>query len=143
MKINSENVSKNVKALILLNLFIGFALLSSLSVQAQKTITEPYFYGTWITKVNEPVDGKCKIKVVWKEDNTTEIQFIYKNKLPYVTKSVWTYKDGLYQEIYEDGGEGKASIRWINDNKFALTIIENQATNLYKGKVRIYKRSRK
>jgi hypothetical protein len=114
----------------------------SLNVFAQNSNarTEKDFYGTWVTKVNEPIDGKCKIEVEWKSDNTTSILFKYKNGMTINHSSKWKYKHPNYEEVFPDGIIGKATIDWINDNKFKLTIVENQDTENYKGRVRVYKR---
>jgi hypothetical protein len=113
---------------------------SATFAQTTKQRTEKDFYGTWVTKVKEPVDSKCVIEVVWKSDNTTSI--LFKPKKGVVTKhsSKWKYNAPYYEEIFPDGSTGKAEIIWINDNKFKLIIIENQDTENYKGRVRVYKR---
>jgi len=103
---------------------------------------ESSFYGTWVTYVNEKVDGKCTIQVTWKPDNTTDVLFQYANGSTYRTTTKWKYKNFIYDEVYEDGSEGKARIDWFNKDKFALTIVQNQQTDNYQDVVRIYERKR-
>jgi len=121
---------------------IIFSLIATFYSSAQKVYSEPDLCGNWITKVNEPIDGKCKILVTWNKNNTAEIAFFYKDNEPYFTNSRWSYDGEFYYETYDGGEKGKAKIEWINKNKFKLIIIENQDTENYKGRVRVYKRSK-
>lgn len=105
-----------------------------------KVYTQKNIYGVWETNVDEPVDGKCTIRVVWKSDNTADATFNYENGNVYKTTVKWNYKDGIYDEVYEDGSTGKAKIVWVNKNEFKLYIVENQDTENYEGRFRVYKR---
>lgn len=37
----------------------------------------------------------------------------------------WRYSDGILFERFPDGGSGKSRIRWIDENHFELTILDN------------------
>jgi hypothetical protein len=104
--------------------------------------TAKNLFGTWFTIVDEPVDGKCTIEVQWNSDYTTKIDFKYENGQVYTTSSKWEYNDPIYYEIFPDGTNGKAKIKWINKNKFELMIIENQDTENYQGRVRVFERKK-
>ncbi len=138
----TENKFKNRSAL-----YVTSALFIIILAQACKTSdyvesTHPSsdLFGTWVTKVDEPVDGKCTIEVDWKSDFTTAVLFKYKNGTVYKTSSTWEYQDPNYNEVFPEGDTGAALIKWVNKNKFKLIIVENQDTENYKGRVRVYKR---
>ncbi|HAN78345.1 MAG TPA: hypothetical protein DCQ31_11555 [Bacteroidales bacterium] len=115
---------------------------AELKKEAPVNYTESSFYGRWFTKINDPSMGGGVIEVYWKEDKTTDIKFVYDNGQVYKTSSKWKYKHPYYEEVFPDGSIGKASIKWINTDKFKLTIKENQDTENYSGITRIFERKR-
>lgn len=130
-----------LKAVIILLVTVITSCKSSDSLK--QSYTDSDLYGVWYTEVNEPVDGKCTIEVEWKADKTTDINFIYEKGNTFKTKSKdWEYKHPMYNEVYDDGSKGQAKIKWINKDKFELEIIENQDTQNYKGRIRVYKRKK-
>ncbi|MDP5092915.1 MAG: hypothetical protein NWQ17_06370 [Polaribacter sp.] len=102
--------------------------------------SERNLFGRWFTKFNDPNDGSGIIEVYWKENKTTDIKFTYENGTVYKTSSKWKYKHPYYEEVFTDGTIGKASISWINENKFKLTIKQNQDSENYSGVSRIFER---
>lgn len=106
------------------------------------TYSESSFYGRWFTKINDPGQGAGVIEVYWKSDKTTEIKFKYDNGATFNTSSKWKYKHPYYEEVFPDGSQGKALITWVNEDKFKLTIKENQDTENYSGITRVFERKR-
>jgi|GEM_PF-1850999 len=137
------NTKINQSGRLIKVLVLSYVLISaSVLVFAQKSYTEKNLYGNWKTKVKEPVDGKCTILVTWYDNHTTDVAFYYKNAETYYTNTKWSYDGEFYNETYNGGQKGKAIIKWVNKNKFKLIIIENQDTDNYKGRVRVFKRTK-
>ncbi|TAF63319.1 MAG: hypothetical protein EAZ55_14100 [Cytophagales bacterium] len=119
---------------------VGFVVLQSCKPQMYGRET---LLGTWVTNVDEPLDGKCTIEFTAHNDNTTSYQFLYENGDSFSGRGLeWKYKCGVFREKYGDGSRGVAKIKWIDENKFDLVILKNQKTELYKGRIRTYERKR-
>jgi len=125
-------------------LIILFILLISINLQvfSQKKYKEKNFYGHWYCYANQENNQNYTIEVYWNKNNTTNVTFHNSDGTKYKTTTKWKYIDNMYYETYEDNTDGKAEIEWINKNKFALTIIENQDTENYKGIKRIYEKQK-
>ena len=55
--------------------------------------------------------------------------------------ATWQYSDGTLFERFSSGAAGKGSIRWIDDDRFEITIIDN-GVPAYNGLKRTYQRLR-
>lgn len=138
----TENKLKNHSVLNVLSALLLIILVQSCKTAdyLESTHTSSDLFGTWVAKVDEPVGGKCTIEVEWKSDFTAVVLFKYKNGELYNSSSKWEYQDPNYNEVFPDGGTGAAFVKWINKNKFMLIIEENQDTENYEGRERVYKR---
>jgi serine/threonine-protein kinase len=94
--------------------------------------------GVWRANVNE-LGTSTAITYTFKSDGTSRALF----KTPRGTgtdQGTWRYSDGILHERFSNGASGKGSIRWIDDDTFEITIIDN-GVPAYSGLKRIYHRA--
>ena len=93
--------------------------------------------GTWRTSDVE--NGlPTEVTVTFLPDGNTRYAFKQRGKTATDT-ATWQYSDGMLFERYSTGTTGKVSIRWIDDNHFEATIIDN-GVPAYSGRKRDYHR---
>jgi len=109
----------------------------TVSLDMFKIVVDPTAPEKTVQAPQLPIKSKAYADLIKKNKADSE-NFIDMNYKPYK----WKYKNFIYDEVYEDGSEGKARIDWFNKDKFALTIVQNQQTDNYQDVVRIYERKR-
>ncbi len=125
----------------------SLAMVEKIKAEIKKEVpvvkyNEKSLVGRWFTKINDPATGSGVIDVYWKADKTTDIKFLYDNGQVYNTSSKWKYNHPYYEEVFPDGAIGKATIAWVNEDKFKLTIKQNQDTENYSGVTRTFERKK-
>jgi hypothetical protein len=79
--------------------------------------------GTWRTNVYEKGQN-TEITVSFLSSGNT--RYVFKERGGTATDTAtWQYSDGTLFERFSSGSSGKGSIRWIDDNNFEITIIDN------------------
>ena len=93
--------------------------------------------GTWRTNVYE--NGRhMEITVTFLSTGNT--RYIFKERGQTTTDTAtWEYSDATLFEHFSHGASGKGAIRWIDDNDFEITIIDN-GVPAYNGLKRQYHR---
>ena len=93
--------------------------------------------GTWRTNVSE--NGRnTEITVTFLPTGNT--RYVFKERGGTTTDTAtWQYSDGTLFERFSSGASGKGAIRWIDDNHFEITIIDN-GVPAYNGLKRQYHR---
>jgi hypothetical protein len=93
--------------------------------------------GTWRTNVYEK-GQHTEITVTFLSTGNT--RYIFKERGGTTTDTAtWQYSDGTLFETFHSGASGKGTIRWIDDNNFEITIIDN-GVPAYNGLKRQYHR---
>lgn len=93
--------------------------------------------GVWQSNVYE-MKRQTEITITFGADGTTH--YVFKDKFGKGTANgTWRYSDETLFERSASGGSGRGSIRWIDQNTFEITIIDN-GVPAYKGLKRLYKR---
>jgi len=96
--------------------------------------------GLW--KANSFEQG-TDVVILWdiRQDRTTHYKFFVNNILHGESSSTnWSIKDGIFQEqISEPNYPARARIKFLDDNHFELTILDNGMPN-YNGMIRNYYR---
>lgn len=101
------------------------------------TPTSQSLVGMWRTNVNENKTNTV-ITVTFRPNGTT--RYVFRSRGG--TQSyggTWQYSDETLFEKYPGGVSGKCSIKWIDQDTFELTIIDN-GVPAYAGLKRLYKR---
>ena len=93
--------------------------------------------GTWQTDVNE-IDLRMTITVTFRANGTTHYVFNTRGRTNGYD-GTWEYSDETLFEKYPSGASGKSSIKWIDENTFDLTIIDN-GVPAYSGRKRRYQK---
>jgi len=93
--------------------------------------------GTWRTNVHE--NGRnTEITVTFLPTGNT--RYVFKENGGTTTDTAtWQYSDGTLFERFHSGASGTGAIRWIDDNHFEITIIDN-GVPAYNGLKRQYHR---
>ena len=93
--------------------------------------------GTWRTNVYE--NGRnTEITVSFLSTGNT--RYVFKERGRTTTDTAtWQYSDGTLFEQFRSGASGKGAIKWIDDNHFEITIIDN-GVPAYNGLKRQYHR---
>ncbi len=79
--------------------------------------------GTWRTNVYENGQN-TEITVSFLSSGNT--LYVFKQRGGKTSDTAtWQYSDGTLFERFSSGATGKGSIRWIDDNNFEITIIDN------------------
>jgi len=93
--------------------------------------------GTWRTNVDE--NGRqMEITVTFLSTGNT--RYVFKERGQTTTDTAtWEYSDATLFEHYSHGASGKGAIKWIDDNNFEITIIDN-GVPAYNGLKRQYHR---
>jgi hypothetical protein len=94
--------------------------------------------GTWQTNVYENGQN-TQITVTFMADGNTRYLFKNGNGRTATDTATWQYSDETLFERFSSGASGKGSIRWIDDDKFEITIIDN-GVPAYNGLKRTYHR---
>ena len=95
--------------------------------------------GTWRTNVSE--NGQStEITVTFMSDGNTRYLFKTRGRTA-ADSATWQYSDGTLFERFSSGASGKGAIRWIDDDRFEITIIDN-GVPAYNGLKRTYQRVR-
>jgi hypothetical protein len=100
--------------------------------------TATQLVGSWRTNVVEQGVSQ-EINVKFNASGQTEYFFRVNNKVTGKSSGTWRYSDGTLFETFSDGASGKGAIKWIDDDTFDITIIDN-GIPAYNGIVRRYKR---
>jgi serine/threonine-protein kinase len=100
--------------------------------------TDKDLVGAWRTHVTEQ-GQKWEITVTFLQDGATRYHFKDAQGRTATDQASWRYSDGILYERYSSGKSGKNSIKWIDQNTFDLTIIDN-GTPSYAGLKRRYHR---
>ena len=93
--------------------------------------------GTWRTNVYE--NGRhVEITVTFLSTGNTH--YVFKERGQTTTDTAtWEYSDATLFEHFSHGASGKGAIKWIDDNNFEITIIDN-GVPAYNGLKRQYHR---
>ena len=94
--------------------------------------------GTWQTNVYENGQN-TQITVTFMADGNTRYLFKNANGRTAKDTATWQYSDGTLFERFSSGASGKGAIKWIDDDKFEITIIDN-GVPAYTGMKRTYHR---
>jgi len=93
--------------------------------------------GTWRTSVLENGQN-TEITVTFLPTGNT--RYVFKQRGGTTTDTAtWEYSDSMLFERFHSGASGKGAIRWIDDNHFEITIIDN-GVPAYNGLKRQYHR---
>lgn len=94
--------------------------------------------GAWRTNVYE--NGQTtEITYEFLADGTSKMEFKSDHGETGRDSGTWQYSDGTLFERFSNGSSGKGSIRWINNDEFEITIIDN-GVPAYNGLKRTYRR---
>lgn len=102
------------------------------------TPTSQALVGVWRTNVNED-NEQLVITVTFKANGTSRYLFRRRNGRTDTYGGTWEYSDETLFEKYPSGVSGKCAIRWIDQDTFELTILDNGVPE-YAGRKRLYKR---
>lgn len=105
---------------------------------ASPTIESRQMVGTWRTNVNED-NQNTEITYTFNPDGRSTMLFRYSDGTTAKDSGTWQYSDGVLFEKFANGASGRGSIRWIDDDHFEITIIDN-GVPAYAGLKRRYRR---
>jgi tetratricopeptide (TPR) repeat protein len=94
--------------------------------------------GTWRASVSE-FGLQYEIFVRFASEGTTTYLMRDTMGRTQSARGTWRYSDGMLYEGLPSGGSGKASIQWVDNDSFVLTIIDN-GVPAYSGLKRYYHR---
>ena len=94
--------------------------------------------GTWRTNVYENGEN-TEIIATFLSDGNTRYSFKDARGRTASDTATWQYSDSTLFERFSSGATGKGSIRWIDDDTFEITIIDN-GVPAYNGLKRTYRR---
>ena len=94
--------------------------------------------GTWRTNVYENGES-TEITVTFLSDGNERYAFKDARGRTASDTGSWQYSDATLFERFSTGASGKGSIRWIDDDTFEITIIDN-GVPAYNGLKRTYRR---
>ena len=80
--------------------------------------------GVWRANVTEQGD-KYEITVTFNSDGTYKHVAKDARGRTAIGNGTWQYSDGILYQIFSNGASGKGPVRWIDNNTFELTIIDN------------------
>jgi hypothetical protein len=102
--------------------------------------TAQQLVGAWQGKVSE-LGETYEVTFTAYADGT--YQYLAKNRRGQTLKQYgnWQYTDGMLFQTFANGASGKASVEWIDNDTFELTIIDN-GVPAYNGLKRRYRRVR-
>lgn len=94
--------------------------------------------GVWRTNVYE--NGQTtEITYEFMADGTSKMEFKNDHGANGTDSGTWQYSDGTLFERFSNGSSGKGAIRWISNDEFEITIIDN-GVPAYNGLKRRYRR---
>ena len=130
------NIATFGKFFLIVALFVSSFPAPAFSAPVTKAAAHP-MVGTWQAEVNE--FGQ-RFRIVWRinADGTSAYRFIYRDGF-ISDYGVWGYENGVVYEEWPSGLVGAGAVRWVNNNYFVLTILEN-GNPLYRGLQRHYTR---
>jgi hypothetical protein len=102
------------------------------------TIQARQLVGVWRTNVHEDNDN-TEITYTFTADGRSRMLFKHSDGSTGTDTGTWQYSDGILFERFANGASGKGSIRWIDDDHFEITIIDN-GIPAYSGLTRRYRR---
>ena len=102
------------------------------------TIQARQLVGVWRTNVYENQQN-TEINYTFMADGSSRMVFKRSDGSTGTDSGTWQYSDGILFERFSNGASGKGSIRWIDDNHFEITIIDN-GIPAYSGLKRRYRR---
>ncbi|MGI8786240.1 MAG: hypothetical protein ACR2HG_00580 [Pyrinomonadaceae bacterium] len=105
------------------------------------TATKPASFklvNTWESDVNEQ-GVKTHIIYTFNADGTSKAFFKTSRGQTGKDTGTWQFSDNTLYERFSNGVSGKSSLRWIDDDTFEITIIDN-GTPAYSGLKRTYHR---
>jgi hypothetical protein len=82
------------------------------------------FVGVWRANVHE-VNDDFEITYTFTADGRTRMFFKRSDGQTGSDYGTWQYSDGILFERFSNGASAKSSIRWMGDDHFELTIIDN------------------
>ena len=88
------------------------------------TIQARQFVGVWRANVHEDNDD-FEITYTFTADGRTRMFFKRSDGKTGSDYGTWQYSDGILFERFSNGAAAKSSIRWMGDDHFELTIIDN------------------
>ncbi len=94
--------------------------------------------GVWRTNVYES-GQTTEITYEFLADGTSKMEFKSDHGNTGKDSGTWQYSDGTLFERFSNGSSGKGSIKWINNDEFEITIIDN-GVPAYNGLKRRYRR---
>lgn len=94
--------------------------------------------GVWRTNVSE-LGENTEITYTFLADGSSKMAFKGAKGPAETDYGTWQYSEGVLYETFSNGASGKATIEWIDDNTFELTIIDN-GIPAYNGLKRRYRR---
>ncbi len=80
-----------------------------------------------------------QITVTFMSDGNTRYLFKTANGRTATDTATWQYSDDTLFERFSSGASGKGAIKWIDDDNFEITIIDN-GVPAYNGIKRTYHR---
>lgn len=95
--------------------------------------------GIWRANVTE-LGTSTAITYTFNSDGTSRAVFKDSQGRTGSDQGTWQYSDGILHERFSNGVSGKGSIKWIDDDTFEITIIDN-GVPAYSGIRRIYHRA--
>lgn len=102
------------------------------------TIESRQMVGVWRTTVYED-NQTTEITYTFTPDGRSTMRFRYGDGTTASDSGTWQYSDGILFERFSNGASGKGAIRWIDDDHFEITIIDN-GVPAYSGLKRVYRR---
>jgi hypothetical protein len=93
--------------------------------------------GTWRANV---VEQGVPMEITWHVRPDGTDTYYFRSQLGQTqVDGTWRYSNNVLFEEYRNGGRGRGALRWITDNQFELSIIDN-GIPAYSGLKRIYQR---
>ena len=80
--------------------------------------------GVWRSNVHHENDD-VEITYTFTADGRSTMLFKHSDGSKGSDYGTWQYSDGILFERFSNGASGKGSIRWIDDDHFEITIIDN------------------
>ena len=80
--------------------------------------------GAWRSGVYEH-NLSVEITYTFIANGTSRMVFKRSAGTPGTDSGTWRYSNGILYEGFSNGASGKGSIRWIDENHFEITIIQN------------------
>ena len=95
--------------------------------------------GSW--RANVVFGNGMQTGITWqlRADGTAYYQFV-SNRGGSQSSTTWQYSDGVIYEWYGNGTAGKGAIRWIDNNHFELTILDNAIPAVIGQKLHYYRK---